>query len=449
MDPNKKVVFFTIVSTVILLILSFFSTLTGTDILSFKNVNIISDVFETTHKKGRPNWFLIQQAQKKTSANYNFDDYVSPHVMVHFGANTAMPALPEFFEKLYALRKNKKAKIRIGWLGDSIIEGDLLTQTFRKQMQGMFGGYGVGFISAQSISAGSRSTVKHSWSGKWQEESFKNNKFTAPLFLSGHIYYTDNGTVEITDFTVPDSDNVQPLEKSLICGPVAGNVDIIVNGVVQHCSPVNQINRIALNSDNTRHISVTIKNKALPVYGISFEPTTGVLVDNFSFRGISGGELAKLDSSFLAELDQQHYYDLIIIEYGVNVMFRPDDMNYSYYKKMMSKCLKKMHNAMPHTEFLLISTSDRAFKYDGKWETAIGIDSVVKTQADLAYSCNMAFYNMYASMGGPGTIVRWADSTPALANQDYVHPNHKGAQILGNMLFDDFMSEMKKIGTKK
>jgi hypothetical protein len=54
--------------------------------------------------------------------------------------------LAKFAEKLHQLKTTKKGKIRIAYFGDSMIEGDLLTQTLRKLLQKEFGGYGVGFF---------------------------------------------------------------------------------------------------------------------------------------------------------------------------------------------------------------------------------------------------------------------------------------------------------------
>jgi lysophospholipase L1-like esterase len=449
MNYNRQLVVFTITVTVIMLLLSCFFTYTGVDILSFKNVNIISDVFREAPNSGSPGKNVVKNDKDHKPLPgvplRDFEDYVRPHLIMHFGADTTRPSLPRFMQLLADLRDGKKKKVRIGWFGDSMIEGDLLTQTMRRRMQKMVGGYGVGFVAIQSITAGFRISVHHHWSGTWDEESFKNNSFKNPLFLSGHTWYSADGTVEMTDATISDTDKIQVLQKNLICGPLAQRASITVNGRAVDFTPSKKFNVIPLEEGKGHHVSVSVSNSSLPVYGISFEPVTGVVVDNFSFRGISGIELAKLDSDLLASIDEQHYYDLIVIEYGANLMFRANDKDYSWYRRNMTKTLLKLRHAMPHTEFLLICTTDRAFRYDGGWASAIGIDSIVKTQATLAYENDMAFYNMFSSMGGRGTIVAWADSTPSMANQDYVHPNHRGAEKLGNMLFEDFMKDLKKV----
>lgn len=49
----------------------------------------------------------------------------------------------------------------------------------------------------------------------------------------------------------------------------------------------------------------------------------------------------------------------------------------------------------------------------------------------MAYETGSSFYNQFASMGGTNSIVDWAKRNPSLANKDYVHPNHRGAEVLG------------------
>ena len=44
------------------------------------------------------------------------------------------------------LKREKIIKIRIAYLGDSMIEGDLITQTLRELLQKEYGGQGVGFL---------------------------------------------------------------------------------------------------------------------------------------------------------------------------------------------------------------------------------------------------------------------------------------------------------------
>ena len=500
MNYNRKVVLFALSATFILLAYSCLITFFRTDFLSTGRISIVSDIVTDpdsdrvfafnsnenalpTSRELLPDTSFIDTAtapppspatntksvktiptNKVTAAAHKtiivpfkepaltdeaaaedgrrFNTYMAAKVITNFSKDTAKPALPDFMKKLVALKKGKRDKVRIAWFGDSMIEGDLLTKTFRKRMQQFFGGYGVGFVPVTSVSAPFRSTVQHKWKGDWKDENFKTSDLSQPLYLSGHTFFTSNGELQLTDKTVPDTNQV--LEKSLICGEASGPVDVVVNGETRHYKATKKVNRILLDSTNRHNLDLVVSNNQLPVYGVSIEPKTGVVVDNFSFRGITGLELAKLDSAMLRQLEGENNYDLVVLEYGANLMFRPDDVDYSWYRRHIITVVSRLHKAMPHTEFLVVSTADRAFNYASKWRTATGIDNLVKTQAETAYRNDAAFFNLYRSMGGPGTIVRWADSSPVMANKDYVHPNHLGADALGNLIYEAFMKDFRK-----
>jgi len=372
----------------------------------------------------------------------NFSNYKMPRHITAFYSDTDKASLPALMHKLYVLKQKKAGKVRIAWLGDSMIEGDLLTQTVRKLLQQYFGGSGVGFVPATSVVAGFRSTVSHKWTGDWKEENFRTSDNKAPLYLSGHTFFTNNGDLEMKDATLHDTATV--LEKSLICGKSNSDITVGVNGHQEHFRTYKEINRLVLDNSDTHGIAVAVQDAGLPVYGISFESKEGVIVDNYSFRGVSGLELGKLDTAVLADMDSDRTYDLVVLQYGANILYKPDDTDYSWYEKHIIQVVHRLQKLMPHSEFLVISSADRAFRYGDTWQTAIGIQNLIRSQAELAYVDNTSFYNMYTSMGGSGTIVSWADGTPQLANKDYIHPNLKGAERLGNMFFEAFMNDYYK-----
>lgn len=442
MNRSKSVVAFTLTTTSLLFAGSVCAYLFRPGIL--KNVNIIADVMRTPAAKTGKTAVTKNISGTKAPPGAKagplaFERYTMSDTIIDFRSETALPA---FMQKLVQVKKKERKMVRIAWLGDSIIEGDLLTQTVRRQLQQMFGGFGVGFVPAQSVVAQNRTTVRHSWTGDWTEETFRDKKTAAPLFLSGHTYYTENGSITLKDATGKDSAGI--LKKYLVCGRAEGKMSVTVNGQEKLFEPAGVINRILLDSSAQAAINVQVHNKELPVYGISLEPSEGVVVDNFSFRGITGVELAKLDTTLLQRLSGNDGYDLVVLEYGANLMFRPDDVDYSWYERHMHTTLEKLRKAMPGTEFLLVSTADRAFRYGEQWQSAVGIDSLVLTQARLARDNGTAFYNMYTSMGGPNTIVSWATATPSLANKDYIHPNQRGAEVLGNQLFRAFLNAYRK-----
>jgi hypothetical protein len=127
------------------------------------------------------------------------------------------------------------------------------------------------------------------------------------------------------------------------------------------------------------------------------------------------------------------------------MLFRPNDTEYSYYKTSFTPVLKNFKTAFPSSDFLIVSSADRAFKYNGEYKSAIGIHNLIDLQAKLAFDNKMAFYNQFQSMGGENSIVKWVQQTPKLAGKDYIHPNGKGADILAEKIFKAMLNDYSKL----
>ena len=447
MNSNRRVVVFTLGSITVYLLVSVVAAINGWQFTPFKKVNLVTDILKTQPQKKT----LVLPADTTTNASPEMASktkhtdislYTRPNYITDFNSDTTQPSLANFLKKLNALKAGKKRKIRIGYFGDSMIEADLLTQTLRKLLQKEFGGSGVGFVPITSQVSQWRETASDFYSNGWQDENFK-TATTGNLFFSGHLFRSNGDWVEMADKTITDSAAL--IEKCLLCGYLKQPVSISVNNTTLPVNATKNFNRIVLSKDLKRKIKITVADERLPVYGISFESESGVIVDNFSFRGISGIELNKLDTSFLNAVNNAGpYYDLVVFQYGVNVLYHPNDVNFGWYKTLFLPVVQKVKKHFPNTDILVISTADRAFSYDGEYQSAKGIDSLIKVQADIAYQTGCNFYNLFATMGGKNSIVQWADAKPSLARKDYVHPNDRGADLLGERLFGAVMKEYNK-----
>jgi len=434
MNQNRRVVFFTLIIFLFLLSFSVLDLRNGGS--PFSNINILSSITNEV----APQKALAPSIQKLDTLPPIERRHIA-HVITNFG-DTAISAMPRLQAKLLELKKGGKRKIRIAWFGDSMIEGDLVTQTIRQLLQNYFGGQeGVGFISIKSLSDLQRTTTYVKSDENWSKKGFADKSHE--VYLSGQSYTSHYGELTIKDLSAKDTHQI--LEKRLICGPSDSTVDISVNNHRENIRRTNtHFESILLDQSKNKSIQIKWNKVQKSIYGISFEPEYGVIVDNFSYRGITGVELKMVEDDLLAALNQGTYYDLIVFQYGVNLMFRPKDQDYHYYEQLMGPVLSKFKQKMPNTDLLLVSCSDRAFLYNSEWKTAIGIDSLIKTQAQLALDHQMAFFNLYQSMGGEGTIVKWANSNPRWANKDYIHPNHQGAEVIGKIIADALILDFKK-----
>ena len=55
-------------------------------------------------------------------------------------------------------------------------------------------------------------------------------------------------------------------------------------------------------------------------------------------------------------------------------------------------------------------------------------------QRRVALETHCAFLNMFAAMGGEGTMARWREGRNHLVGGDLTHPNAAGAQTVGTLI---------------
>lgn len=445
MNKNNKVITFILLVASIHFLFSIFSNKFIVYYPNFKNINLISDLVfknDSSFKKKRKKTKLQTLKFIDSMPVYTFDAYHQKGTIMAFDKDTLQPVLNSFTEKLIALSENKKVKIRIAWYGDSQIEGDLITQDLRELLQNYFKQQkAVGYVPISCVSNDFRATAKMNTEGDIKIDNFKKNVSKSSLFLSGYSFFSEDLSIDFRDNLAKNS--TQKVEKWLLFGK-GDSISITLNEKAKKY-PANKVfNRVLLGNSLNNGIQFNVISPNTPLYGISSEPESGIILDNFSFRGITGTELNKISSSLLDEINTTGYYDLVVFQYGVNLMFKPDDTNYDYYYRSMNNVLKKFKSKLPKTDLLLFSCSDRAFKYDEEWKTATGIDSLIYNQALLARNNDIGFYNFYESLGGKGSIVKWADSTSQLANKDYIHFNLRGSRVAAKIVFNAIINDYKK-----
>src|SRR5689334_20420684 len=264
MNSNRRVLFFVIGSVGLFIVLSWLAIYYKFKWSPFEKVNLVSEVIKEPVK---PKRFVYKRPVPKDTIHikndpvstpvYNFELYNTARLITNFNADTNQVVLKKFAEKLHELRSGKKRKIRVAYFGDSMIEGDLISQTLRKGLQGVFGGYGVGFVPINSPVAKYRISAYTDCSDSWAEENFREGKSNR-LFLSGHLFHTDNGWVQMRDQSF-SNDSVL-IEKSLLCGSTNSPVTITVNNKPFTVKGDQLFNRIVLGNDKGRSEKLIVTN---------------------------------------------------------------------------------------------------------------------------------------------------------------------------------------------
>lgn len=360
-----------------------------------------------------------------------------------------------FFEKLYQLETNKKGKARIAYFGDSMTDGDMIVQDVRTQFQSIFGGEGVGFVNITSESAGSRGSIIHEFSPNWKAQSYLKTKSPLRSFgVNGSVFFAKD-TVNSTWVKYKAGRNrfsTTLNNPTLFYGSSKNKKgslrQIFGKDTVYKKLNTNSILNATQVAGDVKNMKVNFINAdSIPFYGFNFDNGKGIHVDNFSSRGNSGLPLGTFNVDLMNAFQQKLGYDLIILQFGTNVL-NYGSLNYSWYERKMTSVVNHAKECFPGAAILIITTADKSTKYDMQMKSDSAVAPLVVAQKRYAVKSEAGFVNLYTLMGGDGSMVKWVENVPARANKDYTHFNHRGAKEIAQLIYkqiDTGYQEYKKL----
>jgi lysophospholipase L1-like esterase len=415
---------------------------------------------------------------------------VKNEIVVEQTAYSGVDHLATFFNNL----KQNNTQIRIAYYGDSSIEGDLISQTVRDSLQRRFGGNGVGFVPIIPQVKGFRRSIYQHNSDDWV--TIKMNKTPPPGIALGYlgVAYTcgsvlsvkedslvlevisidsiasdsieikETDTIEITEDLVfeklPEEENA--FYARFVASKRYPGTSIFTRARLFYSSvldPSESAGKVEVTiGDNTKEILLT-GNKAVNtlklhqapckrielefdgicnqmIYGVSFESERGVVLDNLPFRGNSGSWLTRIPVSVLNEFQGALNVDLVVLQYGLNVL-NAEMKDYSWYSREMKRVVAHIKAGYPQANILLVGPADKSIKLEGQMQTDPSILLITNILREVSEESNVAFFSFYEAMGGNGSMVKWVEEySPRLANRDYTHFNFEGAEKAGDLLLN-------------
>lgn len=168
-------------------------------------------------------------------------------------------------------------------------------------------------------------------------------------------------------------------------------------------------------------------------YGVQFEDAAGVTVDNYSIRSNNGQALFGTNPSVNAQIDAFAEYDLVILQYGLNIM-QEGVTNYSAYAARVEKMIAFVRSCFPEAAVLVLSTSDRSVKSDTGFAPMSSAPAMVDWQRRAARATGAAFWSVYDAMRVQGGMERFVAN--GWAGKDYTHINYAGGRQVAYALVD-------------
>jgi lysophospholipase L1-like esterase len=350
-----------------------------------------------------------------------------------------------FYEQLLQLETTKQGNVRIAYFGDSMTDGDMIVKDFRSTLQERFGGEGVGFVNITSESAPSRTTLEHQFSTNWKTLSYLNIKNPkSPFGVNGHVFFVKRDTVHPVwvKYKALQWKHVNNLPNPTLfygrSNNTRGKVAVIMgrDTIYKNLQPTGRLNTLQVVSGSPKALKANfIDADSIPFYGFNFDNGKGVHVDNFSNRGNSGLPISTFNKSMMNAFHEKLGYDLIILQYGTNVL-NYGSYNYTWYEDRMAKVVEHLRQCFPETPILIVSTADKSTKYDMEMKTDSAVVPLTEAQKRYAVKTEAAYVNLYTLMGGDGSMVKWVEEVPALANKDYTHFNFRGSKKISDLIYN-------------
>lgn len=330
-------------------------------------------------------------------------------------------------------------QVRIFYYGDSQLETDHITATIRRALQERFGGKGPGLLPPDQYYNLPHQLVM-SLSGDWQiwltkDQPVKNksiifrNTLSKPSADKSWFRVGRTGKSPAEDYRQVRlfvySDR-EPQVELLNSGQAAAKQVSHANG---------KIYTISATFDQTPADLKMVFTDADSLYvtGISLESPSGVFVDNVALRGLAFPGFTGSDQASLKQQFGEIKPAMFILQYGVNVV--PSVSNsFGFFQKQFAAQVGWLRRNYPDTPVLVIGVSDMAHRVDGKMVSYSNIHRIKQIQFEIAMANGCLFWDLEQFMGGPGSMVQWVDTLPALARKDYVHFSEQGAAKVGGEL---------------
>ena len=332
------------------------------------------------------------------------------------------------------LQQSGSRNVRIAFFGDSFIEGDILTSDLREMLQSRYGGKGVGWLDISCVSEKFRLTARTSSSG-W-ESHHANDKRGHQASLQGlnGAYFLCRGNATFTA-TGTKGRAASADKATVLYAPGGLTLKGGVNGGAQQAlseENYGSLSAATIHADGISKFSLNASGNGR-VLGVALDGKTGISLDNYSMRGSNGWYTANTTDDILSSYARVRPYDLFVFEYGLNIANK-NQTKYTFYTDKFKKVIRKIKAHFPNASILIVGSGDRDERSDNGFVTMRGVKELISAQRQMAADEGVAFWNLYAAMGGEGSIARMQQKKQA--NLDYTHINAAGGKVLAKSLFD-------------
>lgn len=330
--------------------------------------------------------------------------------------------------------------VRIAFMGDSFVEGDIVTCDLREELQSRFGGRGAGFIPADIPFATVRKSIKRT-SSNWKTYSVMKPK-EAPealrerLFVSGYLAEGRAGATTRWQTTSSHASLDSCTQaRILLISRDTSRVEVVLGDTLRNEFMIAGDERVReiYVEGSVDDIRLRVVEGSVMCYGASLEGNGGVTVDNFSVRSNNGHAIFGTSATVNRQVDEMLGYDLVVLQYGLNIMQKGQRV-YAKYRDQVRDMIAYAERCFPNAAILVVGVSDRWVKNSetNAYEPIGSVDALTSYQRAAADSCKVVFWNTSRVMRDLGGMPAFVSN--GWAAKDYTHINYAGGKRIANAL---------------
>ncbi|MCC7386313.1 MAG: hypothetical protein IT384_31000 [Deltaproteobacteria bacterium] len=352
-------------------------------------------------------------------------------------------ALDRFFAGLSEVQEQTEgAIVRVVHFGDSLIASDHITDMVRLRLQERFGAGGVGFLMVDRLSrfAGRRVRTGVATEG-WKLDVITQSKLLDDYFGYSGASFTSQRAGAASVFEVRGN---RMVEIFYLRQPAGGTFEVWaddarVTAVDTKGERQTTIEGLEL-PQGAKAMRVVAKGEGVRIYGVSMEGgVPGVVYESLGLPGATAAVwLVPREEDFKAQLIHRSPA-LVVTMLGGNdgLMLSKGRTTLDEIEAKTRTFVQRLRAASPDADCLIVSPMDSARTKGSEIVSKPEVPQIIAVQKAIAHDEECAFWDMWTSMGGTGSLERWWKA--GMINPDMIHPKGYGGDLLGEMMVTALM----------
>ena len=363
-------------------------------------------------------------------------------------------AFEVLFNKMDEIIFQGKGNINIIHFGGSHIQADIFSNQMRKNLlsfhPGIVASRGIIFPFS-AASTNNPYNFKTTYKGKWIPTRNIHREILNPLGVTGIAISSSDSLAEI-NIKIRNSENEPFYDFSRI--RVIGHSDGHSIEPVLKIDSIFYLNGIYDSITSSYLFSLTNYTDSLTLCFQSNDtlrnPFTlsAILLEN-DFPGISYSSIGVNGASVPSYLKCENFErdlslikpDLVIFSIGINDA-AGDNFDPVQFKNNYAQLINKIRRVSPNCSIIFTTNNDSYKRSRRKYYVNKNGLLAQKAFFDLAMQYNAAVWDFFSIMGGLKSMAEWEKA--GLANRDKIHFKTEGYKIMGDLLYNAFITEYLK-----